>query len=79
MYNLGILKEGFTAYSSPVTLISRKVTQDKRIVTDFRHMKIRIAKNSPAYHLLKGKILVLESSRCEVLSILDLKAAFHSL
>ena len=27
---LGILKEGFSAYSSPVMLISRKVTQDKR-------------------------------------------------
>ena len=26
---LGILKEGFSAYSSPVMLISRKVTQDK--------------------------------------------------
>ena len=26
---LGILKEGFSAYSSPVMLIRRKVTQDK--------------------------------------------------
>ena len=33
---LGILKEGFPAYSSPVMLISRKVTKDKRVVTDFR-------------------------------------------
>ena len=33
---LGILKEGFLAYSSPVMLISQKVTQDKRLVTDFR-------------------------------------------
>ena len=32
---LGILKEGFSAYSSPVMLISGKVTQDKRVVTDF--------------------------------------------
>ena len=43
---LGILKEGFSAYSSPVMLISRKVTQDKRVVTDFRHLKMRIAKTS---------------------------------
>ena len=41
---LGILKEGFSAYSSPVMLISRKVTKDKRVVTDFRHLNIRIAK-----------------------------------
>ena len=35
---LGILKEGFLAYSSPVMLISRKIIQDKRLVTDFRHL-----------------------------------------
>ena len=33
---MGILKEGFSAYSSPVMLISRKLTKDKRVVTDFR-------------------------------------------
>ena len=32
---LGILKEGFSPYSSPVMLIGRKLTKDKRIVTDF--------------------------------------------
>ena len=31
---LGILKEGFSAYSSPVMLISRKLTKDKRVVTE---------------------------------------------
>ena len=43
---LGILKKGFSAYSSPVMLISRKVMQDKRVVTDFRHLIVRIAKNN---------------------------------
>ena len=43
---LGILKEGFSAYSSPVMLISRKMTQDKRVVTDFRHLNMRRAKNN---------------------------------
>ena len=32
---LGILKEGFSPYSSPVMLISSKLMQDKRVVTDF--------------------------------------------
>ena len=41
---LGILKEGFSAYSSPVMLISRKMTQEKRIMTGFRHLNMRIAK-----------------------------------
>ena len=76
---LDILKEGFSAYSSPVMLISRKVTQDKWVVTDFRHLSIRIAKNNLAYPLLKDTFSLLGSSRCEVLSELDLKDAFHSL
>ena len=76
---LGILKEGFSAYSSPVMLISRKMTQDKRVVTDFRHLNMRIAKNNLAYPLLKDTFTLLGSSKCEVLSVLDLKDAFHSL
>ena len=76
---LGILKEDFSAYSSLVMLISRKVTKDKRVITDFRHLNMRIAKNNLAYPLLKDKFTVLGSSRCEVLSMLDLKDAFHSL
>ena len=76
---LGILKEGFSAYSSPLMLISRKVTQDKRVVTDFRHLNVRIAKNNLAYALLKDTFSVLGSSRCEVLLVLYLKDVFHSL
>ena len=54
---LGILKKGFSAYFSPVMLISRKVTKDKRVLTDFRHLNVRIAKNNLAYPLLiKGYI-----------------------
>ena len=40
---MGILKEGFSAYIIPVMLISRKLTKDKRVVTDFRHLNVRIA------------------------------------
>ena len=53
---LGILKEGFSAYSSPVMLISRKMTQDKRVVMDFRHLHMYIAKNNLAYPLFKKKL-----------------------
>ena len=76
---LDILKEGFSAYSSPVMWISRKLTKDKRVVIDFRHLNIRKAKNNLAYLLLKDTLSVLGSSKCEVLSVLDLKDAFHSL
>ena len=60
---LEILKEGFSTYSSPVMLINRKVTQDKRVVTDFRHLNVRIAQNNLAYPLLKDTFSVLGSSR----------------
>ena len=58
---LGILKEGFSAYSSPVMLISRKLTKHKRVVTDFRHLNVKIAKNNLAYPLLKDTFSVLGS------------------
>ena len=76
---LGMLKEGFSLYSSLVMLISRKLTKEKRVVTDFRHLNVRTAKNNLAYPLLKDSFSVLGSSKCEVLSVLDLKDAFHSL
>ena len=76
---MGILKEGLSAYSSPVMLISRKLIKDKRVVTDFRHLNVRIAENNLAYPLVRDTFSVLGNSKCEVLSVLDLKDAFHSL
>ena len=64
---LGILKEGFSPYSGLIMLISRKFTKDKRVVTDFRHLNVRIAENDLAYPLLKDTFSVLGSSKCEVL------------
>ena len=76
---LGILKEGFLPYSSPVMLISRKLMKDRRVVTHIRHLNVGIVKNNLAYPLLKDTLSVLGSSECEVLSVLDLKDKFHSL
>ena len=76
---MGILKEGFSAYSSPVMLVSGKLTKDKRMVTDFRHLNVRIAKNNLVYALVRDTFSVLGNSKCEVLSVLVLKGAFHSL
>ena len=79
LYYLGILKEGFSTYSSLVMVISRKVTEDKRVVIDFRHLNVRMAKNNLAYPLLSDTFSVIGSSRCEVLFDLDLKGALYSL
>ena len=65
---LGILKEGFLPYLSPVMLISHMLTQDKRVVTDFRHLNIRIANNNIAYPLVRDTFSVLGNSICKVLS-----------
>ena len=73
---MGILKEGFSAYSSPVMLVSRKLTKDKRVVTDFKHLNVRTAKNNLAYLLDRDIFSVLGNPKCEVLSVLDV---FHSL
>ena len=55
------------------------MTKDKRVATDFRHLNMHIANNNLAYPLLKDTFLMLGSSKCEVMSVLDLKDAFHSL
>ena len=60
-------------------LISRKVTKDERVITDFRHLNMRIATNNLAYTLVQDTFSVLGNSQSEVLSVLDLKDAFHSL
>ena len=60
-------------------LISQKLTQDKRVMMDFRHLNIRIAQNNLAYPLVRDTFSVSGNSKCEVHLVLDLKDAFHSL
>ena len=60
---------------TPIMLINRKLTKDKRVVTDLRHVNVRIAKNNLAYPLLRNTFSVLRSSKCEVLSVLHLNDA----
>ena len=71
-----ILKEGFSAYSRPVMLVSRKWTKDKRVVTDFRHLNVRIAKNNLAYPLVKGHIFSVRELKCKVLISVRIERCF---
>ena len=57
-------------------LISRKLRRDKRVVTDFRYLNVRIAKNNLAYLLVRDTFSVLGNSKYEVMSVLDLKMLF---
>ena len=74
----GILKEGFSPYSNPVMLTSQKVTKDKRILTNVRHLNAREAMNNLAYSLVRH---IFSPQKLEMLgtSVLDLKDAFHLL
>ena len=55
------------------------MTQHKRVVTSFRHLNVRIAKNNFTYPLVRDTFSVLGNSKCGVLSVLDLKDAINSL
>ena len=60
-------------------LVARKGTKNKRPVVDFRLLNTRILRRNTATPLLRDIFKILGRSRCEVLSCVDLKDAFHSL
>lgn len=75
----GILK-GLSSYSYPVMLIPRKISGIPRIVTDFRVLNSRLVKIcSYSVPLLKDILMALGVSECEILSLIDLKDAFHTI
>ena len=40
------------------------MTEDKRVVTDFRHLNTRIAKNNLTYPLVKDTFITFGNSKC---------------
>ena len=78
LVSLGILTKNNTTHTSPVMLVSRKGTKNKRPVVDFRLLNTRMRRNT-ATPLLRDIFKMLGRSKCEVLSCVDLKDAFHSL
>ena len=79
MVSLGIIKQGTTSHTSPVFLISRKQTQDKRPLVDFRPLNTRVKRQNTATPLLRDIYQMLGASESNILSCVDLKDAFHSL
>ena len=76
---LGILKKGMSSYSSPIMLIPRKLSGIPRIVTDFRHLNSRLVTLQPSIPLVRDAIQILGASACEILSLADLRDAYHKL
>ena len=79
LVSLGILSPNNTSHTSPVMLITRKVTQDKRPVVDFRLLNTRIRQQNTASPLMRDICNILGKSGCEVMSCVDIKDAFHSI
>ena len=79
LVSLGILSKNNTTHTSPVMLVARKGTKNKRSVVDFRLLNTRIMRRNTATLLLRDIFKMLGRSKCEVLSCVDLKDAFHSL
>ena len=76
---LGILRKGMTSYSSPIMLIPRKQGGIPRIVSDFRHLNTRLVTLHPSIPLVRDAIQILGASGCEVISVIDLRDAYHTL
>ena len=79
LVSLGILSKNNTTHTSPVMLVARKGTKNKRPVVDFRLLNTQIMRRNTATPLLRDIFKMLGRSKCEVLSCVDLKDAFHSL
>ena len=79
LVSLGILSKNNTTHISPVMLVARKGIKNKKPVVDFRLLNTRILRRNTATPLFRDTFKILGRSRCEILSYVDLKDAFHNL
>ena len=75
----GIIRKGLTGYSSPVLLVKRKQQNLYRVVTDFRVLNERLVRVNHAFPIVRDCLEVIGASKCEVMSVLDLRDAYHTL
>ena len=79
LVSLGILTKNSTSHTSPVMLITRKLTNDKRPVVDFRLLNTRILRRNTSIPLMSDVLSILSNSECGVASCVDIKDAYHSM
>ena len=77
LVSLGILTKNSTSHTSSVMLITRKLTNDKRPVVDFRLLNTRILRRNTSIPLMSDVLSILGNSECEVVSCVDIKDAYH--
>ena len=73
LVSLGILSKNSTSHTSPVMLITRKLT------VDFRLLNTRILRRNTSIALMSDVLSILSNSECEVVSCVDIKDAYPSL
>ena len=76
---LGIIRKGLTGYSSPVLLVKRKQQNLYRVVTDFRVLNERLVRVNHAFPIVRDCLEAIGASKCEVMSVLDLRDMYHTL
>ena len=79
LVKLGILKRGCSAYSSPCLLIKKPHSNDYRFVSDFRYLNTKVITAQQNYLSLQNVLAKLGKSQSRVVSVIDLKSAFHTL
>ena len=79
LVKLGILQEGLSLYSSPAMAIPRKGSQIPRVVGDFRHLNKRLVRLNISFPLIHKCVQAIGASQCEVMSVVDLRDAYHTL
>ena len=79
LVTLGILKKGLSGFSSPAMAIKRKNSDIPRVVADFRYLNTRLPQLNMSFPLVKECIQTIGASQCEVMSVIDLRDAYHTL
>ena len=76
---LGILKKELSGFSSPAMAIPRKNSNVPREVADFRYLNTRLPQLNMTFPLVKECIQSIGASQCDVMSVIDLRDAYHTL
>ena len=77
--HLGIIQKGLTGYSSLVVLVKIKNQNICRVCSDFRILNEKLLKINHAFLLVQDCIEQLGQSKCDYMSTIDLRDAFHTL
>ena len=77
--HLGIIRKGLTGYSSLVVRVKRKNQNSYRVCSDFQILNYKLLKINHAFPLVQDCTGQLGKSKCDNMSTIDLRDAFHTL